>query len=128
MARVLSHLVITCQGKKATTTLRYNSADPFAVELEFPGKNTWTFDRDLLVCGQTFDVGFGDVLIRPTDAGIEITLRTPYGQAAITFDRDAIADAIRKTLDLVPFGTERIDIDKEIAKSGLTGYSKGGTR
>lgn len=135
MAAIREELVGTLACEQVRRTIfDYVDRDPYLVMFRFHQQTwiTWEISRDLLIAGVLVGAGEGDVLIRPTMQGIkrvvEITLRTPDGQASITFDHAGLLGFVQKSLDLVPLGKEHIDIDKEIAKSGLTGYSKGGTR
>jgi hypothetical protein len=113
------HLVATAGDKRFDARLRYTDLDPFAVTLEFTGQPTWTFSRDLLVQGMVLPAGEMDVLVRPVKEGVEITLRSPSGEAVLVFDHNALFDAIQDTLRLVPLGKEPFDFDAEITRLGV---------
>ncbi|WP_235489813.1 SsgA family sporulation/cell division regulator, partial [Frankia sp. AvcI1] len=86
VVRDLSADFVTEDGARASVagTLRYDPADPFAVELILrPGREsiTWIFARTLLAEGTQSPTGTGDVRIRPTRsegrAVVTVTLSSP---------------------------------------------------
>lgn len=94
-------------------TVTYHTADPYAIHLAFPCHGTaWVFARDLLIAGMHGTAGEGDVLIeRTTTAGVQVTLRSPYGRLALMFRVDDLQAVLTATTRLVPVGTERMEIN-----------------
>jgi hypothetical protein len=116
-------LTATTLGVNVAVAFRYTASEPFAVTLRFTsvkGRPEWWISRDLLLEGLRYGSGTGDVLIRPWDDGIDITLRSPSGIATLTFDTYELLDALRATEALVPLGQERFDFDAEIARLGVS--------
>ncbi|MFF8848260.1 SsgA family sporulation/cell division regulator [Streptomyces sp. NPDC015127] len=103
------------------TKLRYRSADPFAVTLDFQNASglitSWRFSRDLLYHGMNHDAGNGDVRIWPADKGEEpllcILLRSSGSHALFTTESDPIRAWLDRSFDLIPRGTESALIDWE---------------
>jgi hypothetical protein len=125
MPAIREDLVGSTQNGRIDAKLRYTSTDPYAVTIEFHNNPAWTFARDLLITGMVLPAGEGDVLIRPVKEGVQITLRSPCGEAVIVFDHNELFDLLQKTLKIVPPGAESFDFDVEIAKAGIAGYPKG---
>lgn len=112
---------------RLTAELRYDAADPYAVDAVFhtgdPDGVRWVFARDLLAEGLTGPSGEGDVTVAPLvdDRGrrlILLELRSPDGHAVLQAPADKVASFLATTYRICPAGTEsaRIDID------ALTGH------
>ena len=97
-------------------TLRYTSADPPAVHIDFPPHvtvdgevATWTFARVLLGEGLRSPAGIGNVRVRPAGtAHTYIEFRSPQGMARLRF---ATADLLRflaRTYTVVAAGEETV--------------------
>ncbi|MGW0335723.1 SsgA family sporulation/cell division regulator [Streptomyces sp. NPDC003011] len=96
--------------------LRYTSADPLAVHLDFPSEVsldgeevTWTFARVLLEEGLDGPAGSGDVHIWPcgrTRTALEF--HSPYGLALLRFDTPALRRFLLRTYAVVGAGQEDI--------------------
>lgn len=95
-------------------TLRYSSADPLAVHVDFPalvssdGQDmTWTFDRELLANGLCRRSGLGDVRIRPFGRACTIMeFRSSEGRAVSKFDTPALIRFLLRSYALVERGRE----------------------
>ncbi|NEB04896.1 SsgA family sporulation/cell division regulator [Streptomyces sp. SID13726] len=95
-------------------TLRYTSADPFAVHIDFPahvsadGEGvTWMFGRTLLEEGLVAPAGDGDVHIRPYGwARTVIEFHSPLGLAVIRFGTTPLRRFLLRSYDVVRPGAE----------------------
>ncbi|WP_354671280.1 SsgA family sporulation/cell division regulator [Streptomyces sp. S.PB5] len=95
-------------------TLRYDSADPLAVHIDFPGlvsrdgkEMTWSFARELLANGLRHPTGMGDVHIWPSGrAHTVMEFQTPEGRASATFDTPALHRFLLRSYRVVEQGTE----------------------
>ncbi len=113
-------------------TLRYETADPWAVRVGFQtGANNedgsgdgvveWMFARQLLTDGVSRTVGEGDVRVWPSKLGrehfINLAMASPSGSALFEIDRDALVEFLQQTYLAVPTGHEDevIDLDAELA-------------
>jgi hypothetical protein len=99
-------------------TLRYDPADPFAVELILrPGKEriTWIFARSLLAEGTQNQAGTGDVRIRPARslgrAVVTVSLSSPSGRADLELPRAVVARFLAEIEQQVPTGHEGDGVD-----------------
>lgn len=96
-------------------TLRYESADPFAVAFVFPMMRrrfvVWVVDRELLRDGLSRMVGEGDIRITPGPSSIGVRLSSPAGKSLLVFARDDIEMFLRTTYLAVPEGTEHKHFD-----------------
>lgn len=94
--------------------LRYSSADPFAVRIDFPAQVsadgegvTWMFARTLLEEGLGTMAGEGDVRIRPYGwARTVIEFHSPLGLAVIRFGTAALRRFLLRSYDVVEPGAE----------------------
>ncbi|MCT9081474.1 SsgA family sporulation/cell division regulator [Streptomyces fulvoviolaceus] len=110
-------------------TLRYNSADPYAVHIDFPahvsadGEGlTWMFARSLLEEGLETPAGVGDVHIRPCGwARTILEFHSPLGLAVIRFSSGALQRFLLRTYDVVEPGTENLGPSFEHGLSSLLG-------
>jgi hypothetical protein len=106
-------------------TLRYSSAEPFAVHIDFPahvsadGEGvTWMFGRALLEEGLEAPAGVGDVRIRPCGwARTVIEFHSPLGLAVIRFGTAPLRRFLLRSYDVVEPGTENLgpDLDHGLA-------------
>ena len=111
-------------------TLRYETADPWAVRVGFQTGGTeagndgvveWMFARQLLTDGVAKTVGEGDIRVWPSVIGrehfVNLAMASPSGSALFEIDRDALVEFLQQTYLAVPTGAEEevVDIDAEIA-------------
>jgi hypothetical protein len=106
-------------------TLRYDSAEPFAVHIDFPAQVsadgegvTWMFARALLEEGLGRPAGEGDVRIRPAGwARTVIEFRSPLGLAEIRFGTATLRRFLLRSYDIVEPGAEDLgpDLDHGLA-------------
>jgi hypothetical protein len=105
--------------------LRYDAADPYAVEALFDtGADTpvrWVFARDLLSDGLARAAGEGDVIVRPAldedgSAAVHLVLASPDGRAMLEANSEELREFLDQTYGVVPRGSEseRVDIDAEL--------------
>jgi hypothetical protein len=99
-------------------TLRYTTADPYAVTAVFHagqgGPVEWVFARDLLADGAERTAGDGDVMVWPVgDDGevLAIALSSESGEALFAAPAADIAAFLARTCDLVPRGAESGHVD-----------------
>ncbi|MBD0842987.1 MULTISPECIES: SsgA family sporulation/cell division regulator [unclassified Streptomyces] len=117
------------QELPASATLRYTSADPLAVHIDFPpeisldGEGvTWTFARSLLADGLHGPTGGGDVHIWPCGrARTVLELHSPYGLALLQFDTSALERFVLRTYAVVAAGQEDVGAAVEEGLSALFG-------
>ena len=114
-------------GLMLRATLRYQPADPFAVEATFRAANesiSWVLGRDLLSEGLSAATGDGDVRVWPSaQYGSErqlvmIELRSPDGQATLAVDATDLETFLLRTFQVVPAGEESryLDIGEVISR------------
>ncbi|GAC1611928.1 MAG: hypothetical protein NVS3B26_29680 [Mycobacteriales bacterium] len=108
-------------------SLRYESADPWAVRVAFQtgaegdGTVEWMFARQLLTDGVARAVGEGDVRVWPSTVGSEhfiyLAMASPSGSALFEIQRDALVEFLQQTYLAVPTGLEEdlVDLDVELA-------------
>lgn len=97
-----------------TLTLRYTSADPFAVHFVFPAwisldgeEVTWTFARGLLEEGLDSQAGLGNVRVRPNGPAVTaVEFRAAEGMALLLFDTTALHRFLRRSYAVTEPGTE----------------------
>ncbi|MBK3625202.1 MULTISPECIES: SsgA family sporulation/cell division regulator [Streptomyces] len=97
-------------------TLRYDSADPFAVHVDFPpevslaGESvTWTFGRALLEQGVDGPAGSGDVHIWPCGpVRTVVEFHSPLGLALLQFDTGALRRFLLRSYAVVAAGREDV--------------------
>ena len=108
--------------------LRYDVADPYAVQVSFhTGNGTegeiveWTFARQLLTDGVSAPVGEGDVQVWPSaSAGlpvVSLSLSSPSGKALFEVPLPELVDFLGQTYAAVPTGSEGeyVDVEAELA-------------
>lgn len=111
------------------TTLRYTSADPLAVHLDFPPEVAldgevvrWTFARSLLEAGLRGPAGAGDVHLWPCGrARTVVELHSPYGLALLQFDTAALRRFLLRTYAVVAVGEEDLSAEVDRGLSALFG-------
>lgn len=102
-----------------SATFRYDPADPWAITMTVEsseGPVVWTFARELLVEGQYEPTGDGDVHIWPClspsgEAVVIIELDAPDGESLLQFPGRDVRSFVGRSLELVPAGTESVDVD-----------------
>ena len=105
--------------------LTYDPAAPLEVVATFTDQGeccAWTLSRDLLVdaldCDATGRAGLGDVQAWTTGKDLTLQLRgfDDDGPATAHFTMRArtVAGFLARTAQLVPYGQERVDIDREL--------------
>lgn len=95
-------------------TLRYDSADPLAVNIDFPvdvsvdGEAvTWTFSRILLEEGLEHPAGIGEVHLWPCGpTRTVIELHSPYGLAVVRFRTAQLQRFLHRSYGVVAPGME----------------------
>lgn len=110
-------------------TLRYSSADPLAVCVDFPpevaldGEGvTWTFARALLEEGLCGPAGGGDVHIWPCGRDTTVVeFHSPYGLALLQFDTPTLRRFLLSTYAVVGAGDEDLGEAVERGLSALFG-------
>ncbi len=112
-------------GLPLISTLRYQVADPFAVEATFRAGSdaiSWVLGRDLLSDGLLSECGEGDVRVWPTIEArqrlVMLELSSPDGRALLAADADRLESFLQRTYEAVPLGYEgdHLDIDRAIAR------------
>lgn len=117
---------------RLTAELRYDVADPYAVDAVFrtgdPDGVRWVFARDLLADGLCRPSGDGDVTVAPLvdERGrslVLLELRSPDGHARLQAPAGKVGSFLATTYRICPAGTEtdRIDLN------ALTGHLLGET-
>jgi len=107
-------------------SIRYDSADPYAVHVCFHtggerGTVEWSFARQLLTEGLTQATGEGDVKVWPSHvagrATVYLALSSPSGQAVFEVTLHDLAEYLTSSYVAVPTGSEGdfLDIDAELA-------------
>ncbi|MFI5797717.1 SsgA family sporulation/cell division regulator [Streptomyces sp. NPDC051677] len=110
-------------------TLRYDSADPFAVHVDFPPEVslageavTWTFARALLEQGVSGPAGTGDVHIWPCGrARTVMEFHSPLGLALLQFDTGALRRFLLRSYAVVAAGREDVDAAVDQGLQALLG-------
>jgi hypothetical protein len=107
-------------------SLRYSSADPYAVRAVFSGDGMeveWVFARDLLRSGLAGPIGDGDVHVWPSwGTGRElvmISLTSPDGQAVLEAGAEDVRTFLDRTAAVVPDGEESLYLDLDAAVARL---------
>ncbi|HEY6740031.1 MAG TPA: SsgA family sporulation/cell division regulator [Actinopolymorphaceae bacterium] len=113
-----------------TAELRYDAADPYAVDIVFhtgdPRGVRWVFARDLLAEGLFRKTGDGDVRVSPhlDDRGtriVQIELRSPDGEAVLQAPADGLRGFLESTYAVVLPGSESAHIDLDMLVEALRG-------
>lgn len=110
--------------------LRYDAADPYAVEALFDtGAESpvrWVFARDLLAEGLTRATGEGDVVVRPAvdeqgAAAVHLVLASPDGRAMLEASAEDLRGFLSDTYAVIPRGRESDNVDVDAALLSLLG-------
>ncbi|HKS45894.1 MAG TPA: SsgA family sporulation/cell division regulator [Amycolatopsis sp.] len=101
----------------------YEESDPYAITLAFRGDRgqwvKWSFGRDLVINGLIEPAGLGDVRVHPDLAESDllmIELESPHGYAVVEMAREDAERFVTATLEAVPLGAEKVDVDAFIAE------------
>lgn len=105
-------------------TFAYDTDQPLSIQATFHAAGDtieWVFSRELMDAGLGGDAGLGDVRMWPgkvfKDADnievevLYISLNSPEGQALMECDHATVKAFLDQTYELVPTGTEVIDMD-----------------
>ncbi|WP_328869177.1 SsgA family sporulation/cell division regulator [Streptomyces sp. NBC_00287] len=117
------------QELPAPATLRYGSADPLAVHIDFPPEisldgdgATWTFARTLLAEGLRAPAGSGDVHIWPCGpARTVLEFHSPHGLALLQFDSATLRRFLLRSYAVVAAGQEDVESAVDEGLSALFG-------
>ncbi|WP_217209862.1 SsgA family sporulation/cell division regulator [Streptomyces sp. AC550_RSS872] len=110
-------------------TLRYTSADPLAVHLDFPPHvtldgevTTWTFARALLSEGLNAPAGPGSVRVRPCgSAHTYVEFHTPEGTAVLRFATTDLYRFLARTYTVLAPGEETVGAELDQGLVALFG-------
>jgi hypothetical protein len=99
--------------------LVYDPDDACAVTMVLQttsGPVGWTFARELLSDGQYEPSGDGDVHVWPClsscgEAVVIVELCSPVGETLLQFPTRVVQDFVHASLEVVPVGTEQLDVD-----------------
>lgn len=124
--RVLVSSTLSSETTKGLAIMHYNSEDPFAMTLIFPGLPSWSFAKSILFDAITHDgtQGLGDVQILDDDdetGTFVFFLSSPEGVAAVKIPTDDViefADEIRE-IDLAGGEESAVSDALELWLSGL---------
>lgn len=117
------------RGGEVPVSLTYDQTDPYAVALVFhtsDGDITWMVARELLVLGASSPAGDGDVMVWPAltpqlEDAVVIRLQAPGGRLVLRLGRLELDDFLRRTLALVPAGSESDNLDLDALVADLLG-------
>ncbi|MDX3763566.1 SsgA family sporulation/cell division regulator [Streptomyces sp. AK02-04a] len=130
MCRVTVHVSVPDElPAPLSAELHYGMSDPYAVRLSLGAPAArpvqWVFARSLLMEGLRRPTGTGDVLVIPQHRchpnSVRIILRSAAGAALIDIAESAVAAFVKRTVSLVPPGTETLHLDIDRALAELTG-------
>lgn len=117
-------------GMLLRATLRFDPADPFAVEATFKAGDesiSWVLGREVLMGGLLAETGVGDVRVWPTEWHdgdpdmVLIELSSPDGRATLAMDAADLAAFLQRTFEVVPQGHEADFLDIDVVISRLLG-------
>ncbi|NEB00508.1 SsgA family sporulation/cell division regulator [Streptomyces sp. SID13726] len=123
--------LVTATGQEIAipATLRYTSADPLAVHIDFPRHvtvdgeaTTWTFARVLLGDGLRAPAGIGTVRVRP--AGQDLTyveFHSPQGTAVLRFTTADLYRFLARTWTVIAPGEETVGAELDHGLVALFG-------
>lgn len=114
--RVMAHQVREGRRIPVSTTLRYDTRDPYAVEFTFHVARgmdvVWYIDRGMLHAGVDGPAGTGDVRVCPAPAGhVLLSLERDGHLALIMVERGPLVRMLRETYALVDLGGESPHLD-----------------
>ncbi|MGY1583945.1 SsgA family sporulation/cell division regulator [Streptomyces sp. MN13] len=121
------HLVLSSESsRRVPASLRYDTADPYAVHAAFHtgAEETadWVFARESLAEGLHRPTGIGDVQVWPSRShGLDvvcIALNSEEGEALLHAPAKALESFLRRTDAAVPPGTEHghLNLDQELSR------------
>jgi hypothetical protein len=123
--------LVTDAGRELAVpaTLRYASADPLAVHIDFPpgasldGKEvSWAFSRALLEEGLDHPAGSGDVHLWPCgESRTALELHSRSGMALLQFDTPQLRRFLLRTYAVVAAGQEDLGAAVDRGLSALFG-------
>ncbi|WP_330325598.1 SsgA family sporulation/cell division regulator [Streptomyces pseudovenezuelae] len=110
-------------------TLRFTSADPAAVHVDFPPHvtvdgevTTWTFARILLGEGLRAPAGVGNVRVRPAgSAHTYVEFRAAQGVAVLSFATADLTRFLARTYTVVAAGEETVGAELDHGLVALYG-------
>jgi hypothetical protein len=110
-------------GRGYSTTLIYDPLDPFAVTISFPGaeSNDWSLARDLLIDGQRYPVGLGDVTVAPNGDQLALCFSIDDDPCVVYLDTAVVKRFLDLSLGLVPRDAEVMNFDRELDKILMDG-------
>jgi hypothetical protein len=121
VSRTLALELIDAAGElsRLDGELEYAAGDPYAVAAVFRAGASpirWVFARELLAEGLFAPVGDGDVHVWPGlgsrgQAVVLIELNSPYGEALLQAASRDVSEFLQRTFELVPRGTEDMQLD-----------------
>ncbi|MFK4103795.1 SsgA family sporulation/cell division regulator [Streptomyces sp. NPDC019531] len=122
-------ITATDQEIAIPATLRYTSADPLAVHIDFPPHvtvegevTTWTFARVLLGEGLRGSAGIGNVRIRPAgSAHTHVEFHAPQGIAVLRFTSADLTRFLARTYTVVAAGEETVGAELDHGLVALFG-------
>ncbi|MFI7408636.1 SsgA family sporulation/cell division regulator [Streptomyces sp. NPDC049627] len=122
-------ITATDQEIAIPTTLRYTSADPLAVHLDFPPHvtldgevTTWTFARALLSAGLRTSAGLGSVRVRPCGAShTYVEFQSPVGTAMLRFTTSDLYRFLARTYTVIAPGEETVEAELDHGLVALFG-------
>ena len=111
------------------TTLRYTSADPLAVHIDFPPHvtldgevTTWTFARVLLGEGLRAPAGPGSVRVRPCGSShTYVEFHSPVGTAVLRFGTSDLYRFLARTYTVIAPGEETVGAELDQGLVALFG-------
>ncbi|WP_020124033.1 SsgA family sporulation/cell division regulator [Streptomyces canus] len=123
--------LITATGQELAipATLRFTSADPPAVHIDFPPHvtvdgevTTWTFDRVLLGEGLRAPAGIGNVRVRPAgSAHTYVEFHAAQGVAVLRFVTADLTRFLARTYTVVAAGEETVGAELDHGLVALYG-------
>jgi hypothetical protein len=124
----------TGEASRLDGELEYTSSDPFAVVAVFRTSHSpirWVFGRDLLAEGLFAPAGHGDVHVWPCldtrgHAVVLIELNSPDGEALLQAASREVSEFLQRTFELVPRGTEEMQVDVDDTLLQLLGGNRHG--
>ncbi|QOV36739.1 SsgA family sporulation/cell division regulator [Streptomyces ferrugineus] len=125
-----AHLITAAdQDIAIPATLRYTSADPLAVHIDFPPHTTldgeaatWTFARVLLGEGLRAPAGPGTVRVRPCGAShTYVEFHSPVGVAVLRFTTSDLYRFLARTYTVIAPGEETVGAELDHGLAALFG-------
>lgn len=113
-------------GTTGVATFVYETDRPFEVKVEFTEGDgePWFFGRDILADGLTNLSGRGDVRCWAEGLWYFVLLTSPDGYVGLRMLAEPVRAFLVDAEDLVPYGSEVIDFDAELARLIATGGAR----